>query len=171
METDAESEAGCQRQLELLADSCARFAADLYFFVARRVIEDLGPAGERSVREGLHEFGIARGEAIRAAAADAGDPSDLPSFLKHYNLPMGRAWRSEQAASQDRRGVTVNYCPFADQWRARGGGQVGQTYCEEVDPAIREGFGPALHFTASRFILREGECCIQLDEMSAQDQA
>ena len=170
MDTRTDSEASCQRQLDLLADACARFAADLYLFVARRVIEDLGPAGERSVREGLHEFGIARGEEIRAAASDSGDPIDLPSFFKHYNLPMGRAWRSEETTSEDRRGVTVNYCPFADQWRARGGDREGQIYCEEVDPAIREGFSSELHFTASRFILREGECCIQLDEMFARDQ-
>lgn len=43
------------------AEACARFAADLYYCVARRVIEDLGEAGEQAVRRGLREFGLARG--------------------------------------------------------------------------------------------------------------
>jgi len=154
-------------ELDALADAAARFAADLYFFVARQVIEELGEAGEQALRRGLREFGLARGAAIRAAVEAAGEEANLASFLRHYNLPTSRAWRSESTVRPERKEATITYCPFAEQWRARGGTREGQLYCEEVDPAIRAGFGPEVRFTAPRFTLRDGGPCQQSDEGQA----
>ena len=155
-----------EQALERQADASARFAADLYYYVARRVIEELGVAGEAAVRRGLAEFGEARGAAIRLEAEAAGDTLDLAAFLSHYNLPMGRAWRSNVTLTENRRESVIERCPFADQWKVRPGGPaIGQIYCEEVDPAIRRGYAPDLHFNVARYILRAGDRCEQTDEV------
>lgn len=158
-------ETGRWDDLDRLADAAARFAADLYYFVARRVVMDLGEAGEKAVRQGLREFGLARGQAILAEVEAACEEVNLANFLKHYNLPMGRAWRGERTITPEASQDVVTFCPFADQWQRRGGADIGQMYCEEVDPAIREGYSPHLHFTATQFLLRDGAPCRQRDEM------
>ena len=163
-----EQQQAAAAELDALADAAARFAADLYFFVARQVIEELGEAGEQALRRGLRQFGLARGRAMRAAVEAAGEEPGLASFLAHYNLPTSRAWRSESAVTRERKEATLTYCPFAEQWRARGGTREGQLYCEEVDPAIRAGFGPEVRFTAHRFTLRDGGPCQQSDEGQAR---
>ncbi len=159
------TETGRWDDVDTLADAAARFAADLYYFVARRVIMDLGEAGERAVRQGLREFGLARGRAILAEVEAAGEEVNLANFLKHYNLPMGRAWRGERVTTPEASHDVVTFCPFADQWQKRGGADIGQIYCEEVDPAIREGYSPRLRFTATQYLLRDGAPCLQRDEM------
>ena len=80
---------------------------------------------------------------------------------------MGRAWQSDVTSGPDRRESVVTLCPFAEQWRARHGEREGQIYCEEVDPAIRAGYSSDLRFDASRFILRDGGFCVQVDELLA----
>jgi hypothetical protein len=156
---------GADAEMDALADASARFAADLYFFVARRVIGAFGEAGEHALRQGLRDFGLARGAAIRAAAEAAGEEADLLAFARHYNLPMARAWRGERSEGPAGRESVVSYCPFAEQWRARGGAAEGQLYCDEVDPAIRAGYSPQLCFSCTRFLLRDGEPCTQADRM------
>ena len=168
MKDETQVKGDSQDELDKLSEASARFAADLYYFVARRVIEDLGEAGERAVRRGLREFGLARGAAIRAEVEAAGEEVNLSNFLKHYNLPMRRAWRGLSSVTATRRDNTVTRCPFADQWLQRDGASIGQAYCEEVDPAIREGYSPELHFTASQFLLRDHAPCRQIDEMEAR---
>lgn len=160
------TETGRWDDLDALAEAAARFAADLYYFVARRVILDLGEAGEKAVRQGLREFGLARGQAIRAEVEAAGEAVNLANFLKHYNLPMGRAWQGERTVTPEAAHDVVTFCPFADQWQKRGGADIGQIYCEEVDPAIREGYSPRLRFTAVQYLLRDGGPCLQRDEMT-----
>jgi hypothetical protein len=163
--TGAPVEGSAVTDLDTLADASARFAADLYWFVARRVITELGEAGERAVRQGLREFGLARGEAIRAGADASEEEIDLAAFIRHYDLPMARAWQGESTTTARQKDSIVTFCPMAEQWRARGGPEIGQIYCEEVDGAIREGYSPDLHFTASQFILRDCAPCLQRDEM------
>ncbi len=167
LRTGAPVEGSAVTGMDTLADAAARFAADLYWFVANRVIADLGEEGERAVRQGLREFGLAHGEAIRAAADASAEEIDLAAFIRHYDLPMARAWRGESTVTARQKDSIVTFCPMAEQWRARGGPEIGQIYCEEVDPAIREGYSPDLHFTAGQFILRDCAPCLQRDEMGA----
>ena len=158
----------CEARLDELAEQCAWYAADLYFFVTRRVVEDLGEAGEKAVRQGLREWGLARAQAIRQRVEDAGAPVDLASYRKHYDLPMARAWKGENTDTPTCHASSITHCPFADRWRERGGERLGQMFCEEVDPALRHGFDPRLHFTASQYVLLGDPLCEQREEWEQQ---
>ncbi len=160
-----ENDRTLEGELDAMAEATARFAADLYLFVADRVVQELGQAGEEAIRNGLREFGLARGRAIRAAVEAAGQELNLENFQKYYDLPFVRAWRSEGRDAPESRESVINYCPFAEQWKKRSGARIGQMYCEEVDPALREGYSSTLRFTASQFLLRDGGPCLQKDEV------
>jgi hypothetical protein len=148
-----------------LAEGSARFAADLYSFVARQVINRFGKEGEGALRAGLRDFGLARGRALRELVEAKGGEVNLTNFIENYNLPMARAWQGKREVGATRRFSRVIFCPLADQWRKRGGAELGQLYCSEVDPAIREGYSPRLKFRAEKYLLLGDAHCEQIDEM------
>ncbi|MFZ7103914.1 MAG: L-2-amino-thiazoline-4-carboxylic acid hydrolase [Peptococcaceae bacterium] len=123
----------------------AKLMAELYYFMAREMIERLGQEeGREAVRAAIKNFGQARIKAMHEEAKEKGLAlNDLQTFAQIRDLPM-IGWETNPADP-----LEVTYCPMEDVWDQYGAQELGALYCE-IDYLLYEGFGAVLERPACR---------------------
>ncbi len=158
-----------KEELKRVSQESAEFFANFFSIIGRRLIERYGEEGKALLREGCREFGLARGRSLRARVEELGLQPDLENFTAHYNLPMKRAWRAEREETATHRHSRISFCPFWKFWEQQGVADIGLIYCDEVDPAIREGYSNALkHENLQNPLRTGGDICEQRDEYTPE---
>ncbi|MDP4152215.1 MAG: L-2-amino-thiazoline-4-carboxylic acid hydrolase [Bacillota bacterium] len=125
-------------------DPASRFAkltAELYYFLAEVLIEDLGEEkGKAAIRQALKKFGEKRVSDMKKEAKERALPLESPqTYFAVRDMPSN-GW--ENAPGNP---MTITECPMFDIWENFGekGMDLGALYCE-IDHILFGGFGLAL---------------------------
>lgn len=122
-------------------DPVVRFAklyAELYYFLAKEMMERLGEReGREAVLSAVTQFGRARVEAIQNEAVAGGmDPTAPETFAELRDMPR-TGWESSPDDPLEK-----TYCPMEHVWSLYGdrGRELGYLYCQ-IDHVLYQGFG------------------------------
>ena len=139
----------------------ADFSARLYYFMARKMLEKLGPeAGKEAVKEAIVEFGRFRGEKVREKVLAAGLPLTMENEYKYHDLPIGSTiWDAVSREDGGRKISEIIHCPFGQMWKSMGADELGLLYCA-VDYAIWEGYNPDIHYERYDCIFEDDKTCV-----------
>lgn len=112
----------------------AKLMAELYYFMAKEMIEELGEEkGKKAVRASIKKFGEARLESMHEEAREKELDINLETYLKVRDMP-GISWERDLNNPDD-----ITYCPMHDMWKELGAEDIGAIYCE-IDDVLYEGF-------------------------------
>ena len=139
----------------------ADFSARLYYFMARKMIEKLGPeAGPKAVEEAIVDFGRFRGEKVREKVLAAGLPPTMENEYKFHDLPIGSTiWDAVSRKEGDRKVSEIIHCPFGQMWKSMGADEIGLLYCA-VDYAIWEGYNTDIKYERHECIFEGAKTCV-----------
>lgn len=116
----------------------AKLMGELYYFMAREMMEQLGEEkGQEAVLRAVRKFGEARVRAMKADAREQGlDPGSLDTYRMVRDMP-GTGWRTNPENA-----LEITYCPMQDAWAEYGreGLELGYLYCQ-IDHVLYEAFG------------------------------
>lgn len=119
----------------------AKLSAELYYFLADALVENLGEEkGKAAIRESLKRFGEKRVSDMKREAKERGLPPDSPqTYLKVRDMPPN-GWKSDPENP-----MVITECPLFDIWENFGekGVALGALYCD-IDHILFSGFGLAL---------------------------
>lgn len=119
----------------------AKLSAELYYFLADALIENLGEEkGKSTIRESLKKFSEKRVSDMKEEAKERGLSLDLPqTYFAVRDMPTD-GWKSDPQNP-----MAITECPLFDIWENFGekGIGLGALYCE-IDHILFEGFGLAL---------------------------
>ncbi len=111
----------------------SRLYATLYYFMGRAMLERFGQAGEKALRQAIHDYGAYRAGRVRADHEARKLAINLANMMNHGDMPHTDSLDSKNricTASYFR--TTVTGCVVYDTWRHLGGVDVGRIYCQEV---------------------------------------
>lgn len=116
----------------------AKLMAELYYFMAREMIERMGPEqGKDSIRTAIRKFGEARLSSMIEEAKEKGLEINPETYLAVRDMP-GIAWERNPDNPID-----ITYCPMQDMWAQLGDQELGAIYCE-IDDVLYKGFNAKL---------------------------
>ncbi len=120
----------------------AKLSAELYYFLADALIENLGEEkGTAAIEESLRNFAEKRVADMKKEAKERGLPPDAPdTYLKVRDMPSN-GWEHDSENP-----LLITQCPMFDIWRSFGekGFAMGALYCE-IDHILFNGFGLVLN--------------------------
>lgn len=132
----------------------AKLLARLHYFMAKEIIEVIGPEqGTKVVLAVIEKFGQDRVKAMQAEAAKRGLPLDsLDTYKKVRDMP-GTGWERDPENP-----AKITFCPMASAWAEYGdeGNRLGYLYCS-IDHTLYGGFGAGLE--RPRCLALGHECC------------
>lgn len=119
----------------------AKLSAELYYFLADALIENLGEEkGKAAIRESLKKFAEKRVSDMKKEANERGLSTDLPqTYFSVRDMPSN-GWKNHPEDP-----LAITECPMFDIWENFGenGMKLGALYCE-IDHILFGGFGLAL---------------------------
>lgn len=122
-------------------DPVVRFAklfAELYYFLAKEMMERLGEQeGREAILSAVVQFGRARVGAIQHEAVARGmDPTAPETYAELRDMPR-TGWESSPDDPMER-----TFCPMEHVWGLYGarGRELGYLYCQ-IDHVLYQGFG------------------------------
>jgi hypothetical protein len=124
-------------------DPAVRFAkltAELYYFLADALVENLGEEkGKAAIRESLKKFGEKRVSDMKKEAIERGLPLAPQTYFEVRDMPSN-GWKNDPANP-----LVITECPMFDIWEnfRENGMELGALYCE-IDHILFSGFGLAL---------------------------
>ena len=127
-----------QTELELEETNMYILFARMFACIAREVGEKFGDEGIRAVREGVRQFGEARGRNIADRASAMGHEADLVT---------------ESEIEQD-----FDRCVFAETWMNDHTEEYGIHYCELIDPSIARGYNKQMECCHDEHFFDKGRC-------------
>lgn len=116
----------------------AKLFAKLYFYMAKELVDTLGPEeGKNAIKHAIERFGQARVESMKAEAAERGLPPIGKATYDAVREMPGIGWSFVPEG--------VKTCPLADIWNDFGeeGAELGAIYCE-IDHILLNAFGVGL---------------------------
>ena len=112
----------------------AKLMAELYYFMAREMIDKLGAEeGRKAVREAVTKFGEARAAEMKEEAAERGLEINAETYSLVRDMP-GISWEKDPGNPSD-----FTYCPMQDMWEQLGANDLGSIYCE-IDYVLYKAF-------------------------------
>lgn len=120
----------------------AKLSAELYYFLADALVENLGEEkGKAAIQESIKKFGEKRVSDMKKEAKEKGLPLDRPqTYFEVRDMPSN-GWKNDPENP-----MTITECPMFDIWESFGekGIDLGALYCE-IDHILFNGFGLALY--------------------------
>jgi hypothetical protein len=112
----------------------AKLMAELYYFMAKEMIDKLGEEeGRKAAREAVTKFGEARAAAMKEEAAERGLAINAETYSLVRDMP-GISWEKDPGNPSD-----FTYCPMQDMWEQLGANDLGSIYCE-IDYVLYKAF-------------------------------
>jgi len=145
---------------ELKIGNMADIFSMLYLYLARALVKDLGVEGELLLREGIRNFGVDRGEALRKKQIQAGLKINLYNLFTYSDLPPDPRFRRNKIklTSQERFSETL-VCPMANIWAKYNGKELGRIYCEEIHHAKFRAYAPKTQVNLSQTFTQDDNHC------------
>lgn len=130
----------------------------LYFYLARELVDQFGQPGQEALRQAIRSFGRDRGLAMRREHESQGLEINLETLMGGKDLPSEPRTESEILGFTAREwAVDVKSCGFYEDWKRRGGLDVGLVYCQEVHHAMWESYDPQVEVNLPQS-LTAGDC-------------
>ncbi len=146
-------------KIDEIVDKMSRTMADLYYFMAKEVVDEFGDRGKDVIKRAVIKYGEFRGRKIRERVLSKGLPLTVENLGKFYDLPLGYAWKSKKIKQeQNLLEKKVTYCPFAEEWKQLGGEELGLIYCLQ-DEALRKAYNPDFIFKQFTNVLSGSRDC------------
>ena len=139
----------------------ADYTARLYYFMARKMVEKLGPEeGKQAIEEAIVEFGRFRGEKVREKVQAAGLPLTMENEYKYHDLPIGTTiWEAFSRFEDGKKVSEITRCPFGNMWKSMNADELGILYCA-IDYAIWEGYNPEIKYERHKCIFEGDPTCV-----------
>ena len=118
----------------------AKLSAELYYFFADALVENLGEEkGKAVIRESLRKFAEKRVADMKKEAIERELPLIPQTYFEVRDMPSN-GWKNDS-----KNPLTITECPMFDIWENFGekGMDLGALYCE-IDHILFGGFGLAL---------------------------
>jgi hypothetical protein len=134
--------------------------AMMYGLIAEEAISRFGSEGEKAVREGIREYGLAYGRRLAGRAGADSRSNDFVSYTVYGEFDFsetGSVMELEQRTPHVV--VTFSKCGWCEAWKRKGMLNVGRIYCEEIDRAIVSGFNPDFRFAVDATLTGGAERC------------
>lgn len=147
-----------REEVRAAVQSMGRFAALLYYHLTREILAVCPEEGRAIIGRAIRNFGLHRGREIAERVRRANLPLTVENLQRFYDMPIVSGWEPKVDRRADGYYSRTEACTFARVWQDLGYGEVGRIYCE-VDPAIREGYNPAIEYVATTNILDGDPYC------------
>lgn len=116
----------------------AKLMAELYYFMAKEMIERLGEEkGKEAIRASVTKFGKARLESMYEEARERSLDINIETYKIVRDMP-GISWEKDPNNPDD-----ITYCPMQDMWAGLNAQEIGAIYCE-IDYVLYGGFNTEL---------------------------
>lgn len=112
----------------------AKLMAELYYFMAKELIDNLGEEkGTEAVRRAIRKYGAARAASMREEAESRGLDITPETYTMVRDMP-GDSWIKDASNPTD-----ITYCPMHDMWEQLDALKIGSLYCE-IDEVLYDSF-------------------------------
>ncbi len=112
----------------------AKLMAELYYFMAKEMIEQLGDEkGKEAIRDAITAFGKARAEVMKEEAYERGMKINAETYALVRDMPS-TSWEKDPENPAD-----ITYCPMHDMWDQLNALELGALYCE-IDDVLYKSF-------------------------------
>lgn len=141
-------------QIENYQDSWSK----LYLHLAKNITETFGIEGEVALREGIRNFGIDRGDALREKHKETGLKINLYNLFTYGDLPGDPRFRRNKINlnPQERFSETL-VCPIANMWIDMNEKKLGRIYCEEFHHAMYGTYAKKAQINLGQTLTQDGD--------------
>ena len=147
-----------QTELELEETNMYILFARMFACIAREVGEKFGDEGIRAVREGVRQFGEARGRNIAERARAMGHEADPFHYLSCYDMGRSGYFNSADRVTETEIEQDFDRCVFAETWMNDHTEEYGIHYCELIDPSIARGYNKQMECCHDEHFFDKGRC-------------
>lgn len=110
----------------------AKLMAELYYFMANEMIEELGnEKGKEAIKNAITKFGEARASVMKEEAKERGLELNSDTYALVRDMPS-ISWEKDPQNPCD-----ITYCPMHDMWEQLNALEIGALYCEIDDVLYR----------------------------------
>jgi len=128
-----------KEELEFAKNEWSTLYAYLYYYLSKEFVK-LGAEGEKALRQGVSNYGKARGLRLKKRHQESGLPITMESLFKNYDLPGDtKSKRNQIKLNEDERESYTFVCNLEKEWKEIGGEEgdyVGSIYCDEFHQAM-----------------------------------
>lgn len=146
--------------MESVTGRWSRLYGTLYTFLARALIDDFGPAGERALRQAVHDYGAYRARWMNADHRARGLALNLANLQNHGDMPNTDSLeKADRVCTPSYFRVVVRQCTHNDTWRALDSLDVGRIYCAEVHHPMYCGYANGITLDLPEYLTKDDEVC------------
>lgn len=145
--------------------------AALFATIAEEVEGRFGAEGEDAMRAAVKKFGNTRGRFIARSVAEAGKENTAENYLPYYDMERSAHFAADTTGNDKEIRQNFSKCIFAEAWMKTGMEKYGLYYCEEIDPAIAEGYNKNFKCEHDKYFLKGDQCCTFRFYMDEQKKA
>ena len=139
----------------------AKILGELYYFIAKEVVDTYGEHGKEVVKQAVWKFGTNRGLSIKKEVLEKGLEVNFETFEEFYDIPLNGAWDAKSEITDTFLREVTRYCPYADVWKKLGGEELGYIYCEQ-DIALAKAFNENIVFDRPSNIMDSGDSVCEM---------
>lgn len=152
------------KELELEEVNMYVLFTRMFADITREVEKTCGEEGIKAVREGVRQFGLARGKDIARRAKLMGHENDVTHYLSCYDMARSGHFSSDNDIKEKSIEQTFSKCIFAEQFTRDQNEKYGIHYCEIIDGAIAEGYNENFKCLHDKHFFKDS-CCHFVFEM------
>lgn len=140
--------------------------ARMFSITAKNLEKEFGEKGLKVLEDSVKEFGIERGKDIAARAKANGKENTLENYLDNYDMGRSEEFGYDTVYKQDGIHQDFHRCVFAKTWMEASEEKYGRIYCENIDPAIVEGYNENMECVHDHIMYADGHCtfCFRMKE-------
>ena len=144
-------------------DEFADLWALMYCVMAREMVDSFGEEGKEALIRAIKNYGIARGERLKARHEEEGREINLRSLMDHYDLPGHSETEKDRVEYTDDWLKSYTYlCTHERVWRARDCNDVGLLYCQYFHHAFWQTYRPDLDVQIPDILTKDDPHCLFL---------
>jgi hypothetical protein len=145
---------------ESITNKWSRLYASLYYFLGRAMMERFGEAGEKALRQAIHDYGAYRAGWMRADHEARGLALNLANMMNLGDMPNTDSLESDdRVCTPAYFRIVVKECTLYDTWRNLDGLHVGRIYCAEVHHPLYCGYADGVTLDLPNYLTKEDEVC------------
>jgi hypothetical protein len=148
-----------QASEESITTKWSRLYASLTYFLGRAMLQNFA-AGEKALRQAIHDYGAYRASRVRADHEAQGLAINLATMMNEGDMPNTDSLASKnRVCTPSYFRTTVTECTLYDAWRDLGGVDVGRIYCEEVHEPLYCEYADGVTLEMPDFMTKGDEVC------------
>ncbi|MGJ7920920.1 L-2-amino-thiazoline-4-carboxylic acid hydrolase [Neobacillus sp. LXY-4] len=132
--------------------------AKLFSQITKVIVDTYGDEGEKTIQDGIWEFGKTRGYGIAQRARVNGQNNTIENYLPNYDMGRSELFTIEENYTPCEIEQTFTVCPLGQQWADDNMHEYGLVYCTIIDDAIAHGYNDKFNVVHDQLLLKHGQC-------------